>query len=443
VNHDAAGEEQANVTPRLADLPPRFWVLLVLTGIAAGIGAMAMMAILRAVQHAVFGYSTGEYSAAATHVSDVRIVAVLAIGGLVTGVGLWIIHRYGGTGGEPTAVVWSGTGNLSLGRTLISGALSEVTVGMGASLGREGAPQHTGAAAGDFLARNFGLPAHQRTLLIACGAGAGLAAVYNVPLAGALFALEIYRGVVSITLALPALCAAAIATAVAWISLPNRAVYAVPHLPNPRLPLILFALVAGPVIGVVAAGYVKMIAWARAHQPKGPLLLVEPVLAFTALGLVAIRYPLLLGNGIDLAQFAFVGSAGGLTLLVLTLLKPVATSACLRSGAYGGLFTPTLSFGAVLGAFSGHLWGLLWPGAPGASYAAIAAAAMLAAALKAPITGIAFVLELTRTTAGIMAPIAIAAAGATLVARQLDMRTLYPAHAPSAGTTEPRQQGHH
>ncbi|HUY96906.1 MAG TPA: chloride channel protein [Verrucomicrobiae bacterium] len=432
VNHDSLNEEQVNVTPRLADLSVRFWVLLVLTGIAAGVGAMVMMGILRTVQHIVLGYHSGEYSVAASHRSDLRLVMILAVGGLVTGVGLWVMRSHGGTGGEPTQVVRSRSGRLSLVRTLISGALSEVTVAMGASLGREAAPQHTGAAVGDAFGRHFGLPPGQRTLLIACGAGAGLAAVYNVPLAGALFTLEIYLGAASISAALPAVASASIATAVAWITLPDHAVYRLPVLPSPTLSLVIFAVLMGPLLGVVSAGYVKTIAWARTHQPTGRLLLVEPLLVFTVLGVVAYRYPLLLGNGVDLAQFAFVGSAGLLTLLVLTLLKPLATAGCLRSGAYGGLFTPTLSFGAVFGAFAGHLWGLAWPGSPMPSYAVVAAAGMLAAAIDAPITGAAFLIELTHSTTGVLVPILIAVVGATLVARRLDLRSIYTAGSESA-----------
>ena len=433
------GSTRPGLVPQLADLSLRFWVLLVLTGIAAGLGAMAMMAVLRAVQHAALGYHLGEYSTAALHVSGVRLVAVLAVGGLVTGVGLWLMRRHGGTGGEPTQVVWAGTGSLPLGRTLVSGALSEVSVGMGASLGREAAPQHTGAASGAALARRFGLPADQRTLLIACGAGAGLAAVYNVPLAGALFTLEIYLGAVSLPLVVPDLAAASIATGVAWLTLPAHAVYSVPVLPSPSVSLMVFAVVIGPVLGLASVGYITSIAWAGAHQPKGRLLLVEPLVVFAGLGLLALRYPLLLGNGVDLAQFAFLGGAGLATLVALTALKPLVTAACLRSGAYGGLFTPTLSFGAVFGALAGHLWGMAWPGAPASSassYAIVGAAGLLAAAIGAPVSAVAFVLELTHTASPVMAPIIIAVVGATLMARRLDVRTIYTARgAPEATST--------
>lgn len=438
MSSDPRGVEQANVPPRLEDLPLRFWVLIIGTGIAAGLGAMAMMGVLRAIQHLVFAYHSGEYSSAVERHSDLRLVVVLAIGGLVTGFGLWIMRRFaGGTGGEPTEVVWSRSGNLSLIRTLVTGALSELSVAMGCSIGREAAPQRTGAAAGAFLARHFSLPPEQRRLLIACGAGAGLAAVYNVPFAGALFSLEIYLGTLSLPLVLPALLTSGIATAVSWITLPAHTVYAVPRLPNPTLSLMVFAVVLGPAMGVVSAYYVRMITWASDHRPKGRLLLVEPVVVFTALGFLAISYPLLLGNGVDLAQFAFTGSAGLLLLLALSVLKPVATSACLRSGATGGLFTPTMSFGAILGALLGHLWILMWPGPSTASYAVVGAAALLCGAIEAPATGIAMTLELTHTIS-VTAPILVAAVGATLISRRLETRSIYSGRlAPSVLPRDP------
>lgn len=421
------GTAQPNVPSRLADLPPRFWVLAVATGIGAGVGAMVMMGVLRAVQHLAFGYHSGEYSAAAARASDLRIVVVLAVGGLVTGVGLYLLRRFGGgTGGEPTEVVWNREGELSLVRTLLTGALSELSVAMGCSIGREAAPQRTGAAAGAFLGRRFSLPPEQRRLLIACGAGAGLGAVYNVPFAGGLFAVEIYLGTLSLPIVLPALLTSTVATAVSWITLPAHTVYLVPRLPNPTLSLMVFAALAGPVLGLASAGYIRLITWASDHRPKGRLLLVEPLVVFSALGVVAIAYPLLLGNGVDLAQFAFTGSAGLLTLLALSVLKPVATGACLRSGATGGLFTPTMSFGAVFGALLGQLWLLVWPGHESASFAVIGAAALLTAAIEAPLTGITMTLELTHTLA-ITAPILLAAVGANLVARRLDLRSIYSA----------------
>lgn len=427
MTEESRGEEQANVTAKSVRPSPKFLLLTVLVGIAAGFGGIFMMAVLRSVQHLALGYHIGKFSSAAERTSNIRLVLVLVVGGLVTGIVLYLLRNHGGTGGEPTRVVWEASGRLLFFRSYITGAISEISVGVGASLGREAAPQRSGAAAADALARRFGLSKDERIILIACGAGAGLAAVYNSPFAGALFCLEVYLGTFSISLAFPALLSSAVATWVAWIALPDHPAYVIPVLPKPTLSLMCFSLLIGPLVGFLSAIYVKLIAWASNHEPKKFLLVVEPAVVFGLLGVLAIKYPLLLGNGVDLAQFAFVGGAGLITLVVLAALKPIVTTACLRSGATGGLLTPTLSFGAIFGAFGGHLWNSYWPGSPMPIYAVIAAAAMLAAAAKAPLTGIVFIIELTHAVTADLAPILIAVAGATLVSYRFDLRSIYTA----------------
>jgi H+/Cl- antiporter ClcA len=427
---DPRARQQAN-TGTLGELPPRFWLLTVLTGIAAGIGAIAMIAVLRAVQHLAFGYHSGPYSTAVAHHSDLRRVVVLAIGGLVTGVGLWAMRHYlGGTGGEPTAVVWSGRGRLSMVLTTLSGALSEVSIALGASIGRENAPQHIGAAFGSWLGERFRLDDRLRMLLIACGAGAGVGAVYNVPFAGALFAAELYLGSITLRTVVPAFLTAAVATAVGWIVLPMRPIYHLPQLGYPSAALLVWALLAGPVIGLAGAGWVKLIGWASDRRPRDRALALQPLVAFTALGLLSIPYPLLLGNGRDLAQFAFTGGGALGTLFALGMLKPLVTSLCLRSGAIGGLFTPTMSTGAVIGAFLGHAWTLLWPGTQLASYAMVGSAAMLAAGMRTPVAAIAFSIELTNSVNPVILAMILALAGAMLVARLIERRSIYTARLP-------------
>lgn len=432
-------DRQAN-TGTLRQLPPRFWLVTVITGVAAGAGAIIMMAVLRAVQHTAFSYRAGMFSNAVARHGDLRRVLVLAGGGVVAGTGLWLMRRFlGGTGGQPTAVVWSNQGRLSLSRTTLSGALSEVVIGMGGPIGRENAPQHFGAAFGSWISERFRLPADQKALLIACGAGAGVGAVYNVPFAGALFAAELYLGSVTLRAVVPAFVTAAIATAVGWLTLPVQPIYHVAQLGYPSGSLLVWALLAGPVIGGVAAAWVKLVGWANVRRPQGRRLLIAPPLAFTILGLLSIQYPLLLGNGRDLAQFAFTGAGALVTLLALALLKPLVTGLCLGSGAQGGLFTPTFSTGAVLGAFLGHAWAHLWGGPPPAAYAVVGAAAMLGAGMRTPVAAIAFTIELTNSVNAAILAMLIALGGAMLVARLIDRRSIYSARLPTEPPTQSRQ----
>ena len=427
---DPRADQQAN-TGTLRELPPRFWLLAVLTGIAAGIGAIAMIAVLRTFQHLAFSYRTGPYSDAVAHHGDLRRVGVLALGGLLTGVGLWIMRRYlGGIGGQPTAVVWTGRGRLSPALNVLSGALSEVSIALGGSIGRENAPQHIGAAVGSWLGERFALIDEHRMLLIACGAGAGVGAVYNVPFAGALFAAELYLGSITLRTVVPAFVTAAIATAVGWTVLPIRPIYHLPQLGYPSGSLLVWALLAGPVIGVAGAMWVKLVGWANDRRPRGRGIVIQPLLAFTVLGLLAIQYPLLLGNGLDLAQFAFTGGGALGTLVALALLKPLVTALCLRSGAIGGLFTPTLSTGAAMGALLGLAWSHLWSGTPVVSYAIVGCAAMLAAGMRTPVAAIAFAIELTNSVNAVILAMILALGGAMLVARLIDRRSIYSARLP-------------
>ena len=105
-----------------------------------------------------------------------------------------------------------------------------------------------------------------------------------------------------------------------------------------------------------------------------------------------------------MAHDAFLGADGLVLLLALFALKPLVTALCLGSGASGGLFTPTLSTGAVLGGAAGIVWSLAWPGSPAGAYALVGAAAMLGAAMQAPLAGLALILELTHGGFALLIP---------------------------------------
>jgi hypothetical protein len=230
---------------------------------------------------------------------------------------------------------------------------------------------------------------------------------------------------------LPAIACSAIATATAWVYLPNRAVY--PGIPDYRFTwsVMTWALLAGPVIGLVSAGYIRLIGWVSHHRARGTRALFAPVIAFGILGVIGIWYPQLFGNGLDMARDAFLGVSGFGLLLTLFALKPLVTAMCLGSGASGGLFTPTLAAGAVLGGALGIAWNLAWPGSPSGAFAMVCAAAMIGAATQAPLSGLALVLELTHAGFGLMVPMMAATGIATLVAFHVDGYSIYSARLPA------------
>jgi len=152
-----------------------------------------------------------------------------------------------------------------------------------------------------------------------------------------------------------------------------------------------------------------------------------PLLALGLLGAISIPFPQLLGNGKDIAQLAFAGQVAPALLLALLLLKPAATVLCLGSGAPGGLFTPTLAFGALLGGVLGDAWSWLWPGVPPGVFAVLGAAAVLAATTQGPISATVLMMELTARDRSFIVPMLLSVATATLVARTIEPRSIYDA----------------
>ena len=406
-------------------------MLVALIGVSSGLGGAALIELLRAVQHLAWSFDAGHFLEAVERSSDARRVLVLLCGGAIAGIAAFGLARLGG-GGEISEGLWLRAGQMRLVSSFARAVDSIVIVGLGASLGREAAPQQVGAAVASSLSDWARLPVWQRRLLVASGAGAGMAAVYNVPLGGALFALEVLLGTVSLPLVLPALATSLIATAVAWVALPMRPTYVVPTY-EAHVSQIVWALVlAGPIAGLASVAYIRLIAGAHDVRPRGWLRVAAPVLVFAALGAVAIAYPQVLGNGKGVVQLALVGRLAIGVMAVLIVLRPLATAACLGSGAPGGLFTPTLAFGVVLGGVLGDAWLQLWPGAPLGSYAVIGGAAVLAAGMQAPLAAVVLLLELTHKVDGLMVPMLLAVVEATVVSRLLRARSIYSVRLPGS-----------
>ncbi len=405
----------------------RFWLAVVLTGIGTGIGAAVLTRLLELVQHLAWNGSGTSILDAAEHAGVWRHIAVLLGAGLVTGAGQLILKQVSsGNGIDTTAAIWFHAGRMPAVRTLGSAVLSVLDVGMGVSLGREGAPKQAGAVIANFFSDRERLSDEQRRLLVACGAGAGMGAAYGVPLGGALFALEVMRGRLALRYVLPAMFASVVATAVSWLALPDAPTYIIPAYSS-SISCVVWALLVGPIAGVVSVGYVRIISWADRSRPTGWQRLAAPLLGLGLLGVVSIWVPQVLGNGRDISQLAFMNQAAPLLLLTLFLLKPAATVLCMRSGAPGGLFTPSLTVGALLGAILGHAWSWLWPGVPPGLFAVLGAGAVLAATTQGPISTVVLMMELTGRYRSFILPLLLIVGIATLVARTIEPRSIYDA----------------
>ncbi len=191
--------------------------------------------------------------------------------------------------------------------------------------------------------------------------------------------------------------------------------------------ILVWALLFSPIAGVLSVTYVRAVAWADRNRPDGWGRVVAPLLVMGALGVISIPFPQLLGNGRDVAELLFKGTLPPLLLLAVLVLKPLATVMSVRSGAPGGLFTPSLALGAVLGALLGQGWALWWPGTPVGLYAIVGAAAVLAATTQGPISTMVLMMEFTGYGRTFVAPLLIAVSCATLVSRWIEPRSIYDA----------------
>lgn len=404
-----------------------FWLAVLLTAAATGVAAAALTRLLELVQRLAWNGSGTNILEAARQATALRHIVVLLSAGVVTALGQVVLRRLSsGNGIDTTAAIWFHAGRMPRLRTLGSAVLSVIIVGMGASLGREGAPKQAGAVFGNMFADSEELSNEQRRLLVACGAGAGLGAAYGVPLGGTLFALEVMRGKLALRYVLPAFFASTLATAVSWLVLSNQPTYVIPPY-NSSLTVLVWAVVAGLVFGAVSVGYVRMVTWADRNRPEDWERLAAPVGAMGLLGVVSIWFPQLLGNGKDVSELALVGAVAPAMLLALALLKPAAIALSMRCGAPGGLFTPSLTTGAMLGGALGYAWSLLWPGAPLGLYSLLGAGAVLAATTQGPLSTIVLMMELTGLDRSFILPLLVTVGVATLVARTIEPRSIYDA----------------
>lgn len=395
----------------------RLVVVTALVGIGSGIGGGLVYLALHSIQHLAFGYSEGTFIEGLLDAPPVSRVVALAVAGVIGGVGWWALRRWGRL--RPKHAIVSVESAVNGRRmpwfvTIANAGLQVVIVGLGASIGREVAPRELGALVADWLTDRAGVNARERRILVACGAGAGLAAVYNVPFGGAVFAVEILLAEISFATVLPALASSAIATLVARLVVPANPLYPIEQFPlSPSI--VVWAILAGPVIGFAAIGFVRLMQFAQGIRPKSWGILIVMPLVFTAVGVVSLWFPAILGNGRSLGQLALTASLPVLLILVLTLLKVFATAGTIGSGAAGGTLTPALAVGAGFGLTIGAAWNLVWPGAPVAVFALIGAAAFLAVSMRAPLTALLLVMEFTNQGPDMFAPVMLCVAGAVAV----------------------------
>ena len=325
-----------------------FFCAVVIVGLLAGVAGLATTAVLRFVEHATYHYSFGTLLSGITGSSPVRRALGPVVGGALAGFGWWILRR--STRVPPLAQTIAHRDRIPRLAWSVDAVLQVLLVGSGASLGREGAPRQFAAALGDFgTAWLKRLSSDDRQILLACAAGAGLGAVYAVPLAGALFAVRIMLNTWH-----PRAVGAACLTSSLAVAICSAVTHDQPTLnwPSAESSYLLTAhgLMLAPLTLVVGLAFNRLMAAARPARVMRTWALI-PALAAAGLvmGVCSHWWPELPGNGRSILT---VSLASGMTLSAaasILVLKPLLTALFLRAGGAGGMLTPSLATGAAAG----------------------------------------------------------------------------------------------
>jgi H+/Cl- antiporter ClcA len=381
---------------------------VLLIGLLAGVAGAATTLVLHWIEHATYNYTFGTLLTGVGGSSPVRRAVGPMIGGALAGVGWWLLRC--------RAEIPSLTSTIAEHQPIprwrfgIDAGLQVLVVGSGASLGREGAPRQLAAALGDAATGRLSLTPRDREILLACAAGAGLGAVYSVPLGGALFGARIM---------LRTWHPRALGTALITSSLAVAVAASVTHLehpvnwPNPSLSylFIVLALAIAPLSAAVGLAFDKFMALAR-PKPQIQSWTLIPAIATAGLatGICSIWFPELPGNGRSILT---ISVNAGLTLggaAAILILKPLLTAFFLRTGAVGGLITPALATGAAAGSVAtlalNHLAGT---DVQIAAVSLTCAAGVLAITQRAPAWAALFVWELARPPYWLLIVFAVAA----------------------------------
>lgn len=394
---------------RLQSLPYGLRLLLATLslGIGTGLVGIACHYLLEGVQGLAFGQDKGNLLQQFNHAGGFRRFLVLGVTGVLAA-GFWYIlqQRYkilsirrqidlvGERDPAPLAHI-------------LHASMQVAIVGAGASVGKEGAPREVGALLAGRLGKAFSLAIKERRVLIACGAGAGLAAVYQVPFASSLFVFETLGLAYHWKNFVLVLSSTYLAT---WVAQPIVGHGAIYHMSlvhwsaSSFFQAVLVALLVTPL--AIAFRFLANQA-SRKRRKNGTILWALPV-AFMVLAAIVAFYPIFMGNGQVLAQALLSGQT--FSNLVLTLaVKGFLVYLLLRNGAYGGTLTPSFALGVgsgylvtmIVSAVGIHLdpvLGML-----------LGATVFLGTTLQAPLTGIALSLGFTGQSWALILPLALAA----------------------------------
>lgn len=396
--------------------------LAVVVGGLAGGGAIAFRYAIDAAQFAFF-QDAGALAEIARALPFWHVLLAPTLGGLV--IGALCVHVLPGPQPQGVAQVIEANalrnGRIAAPQGFAAALVNALAIGAGGSVGREGPIVHVGATLASIVAWRLGLGANLSRTLLGCGVAAAVAAAFNAPIAGVFFALEVVIGHYALTAFSPVVIASVIGTIVSRAHFGDAVAFTLP----PQSVASFFEFPAfvllGLVAGAVAIVFLKTVALVDAvHTRLRVPLWLRPALAGLAVGVIALAFPEVLGIGYATTDATLNDSFGLAMVLGLALAKGLATAICLGSRFGGGVFSPALVLGALVGVGFDKVAGALFPelSSGAALYGILGMGAVAGAVLGAPISTIIMVFELTHDY-GVTFALMVAVAIATLFTMQV------------------------
>lgn len=414
-------------------LPESLTIFLtaLLVGIGAGLGAVVFRRLIEFFQETFYD----RLGALISGIAPYHLMIIPALGGLIFGPIIYKFAREAKGHGVPEvmeAVALKG-GRIRPRVALVKSLSSALCIATGGSVGREGPIAQIGSAIGSTVGQYFNLSDERVKNLVACGAAGGIAATFNAPIAGAIFALEIILGQLHAVYFGAVVISAVTADVIAHHFEGNLRAFSIPEytLVSPWELLLYVAM--GILMAVASVGFSRLLylsedVWDKVKFPE----YLKPILGGLLLGVVGILspkiggFPRVFGVGYDSITEALFGEMFLKLTFGLFLLKLLATIITLGSGGSGGIFAPSLFMGAMLGEAFGQIANTIFPAvtAPPGAYALVGMSAFFTGAAHAPVTSILILFELTGNYQ-IILPLMLASVTSTMVSRVLSPESIY------------------
>jgi H+/Cl- antiporter ClcA len=395
--------------------------LAALIGILAGFIAYALYDLIGLITNLAYYHEWSFHFRSPEHtLLGPWIIVTSVIGGIIVG----FMAKYGSEKikghGIPEAMeaVLTSRSRIEAKVAILKPLSAAIAIGTGGPFGAEGPIIQTGGAIGSLIGQIISTTASERKVLLACGAGAGMAATFNTPIAGVILAIELLLFEFRSRSFIPLVIACTLATSVRAVLLGQHSMFAMGNVNFDVLHGLPFYLLLGVLSGVAAICFTKALYWVEDQFDRLPINdLWHPAIGALGLGIIGFFVPRVLGVGYDTISDILNNNLALKVLLLIAIFKALALMISLGSGTSGGLLAPMFMSSAALGGSFAIVVDLIFPSAhlsPGA-YALVAMAAVFGAASRATFAFIVFAFEITRDYNAIL-PLMLACVIADLIA---------------------------